>query len=241
MNELNLVGTRSGLRITNCLEKLREFCTNDAYPIYDLVGYQYAGTPDVFQPELLSAVNTAMRARSKRAAWLPFLGATLPALAAIPNNIDLIEASDEDYAKAKGAVGDCIHLLASAKWITDMAASKMLYLKRPQLIAISDSYVREALDIQEPQTKTHPWRGPYCSARALAVMDAIREVGRATLDVLAHLQSRLLGRSEIAKVSNARIIDILVWADMAMIRHIRWKALAMQNRWDTIAGQIVAI
>jgi hypothetical protein len=246
---LQLVGDRTGLVIGDCLPKLRFFCEHDAYPVYDVAGYRHASEPDRFHADLLRATNRAMRARSPWKAWAPFLETPIPELAQLSVDTDLVACTDDEYASARVALERCYRLLTAAKWITDMSASKMLYLKRPQLVAISDSYVREALAVPEPDPARHPWRVEYCTTRALRVSDAVRAVGLHNAELLGRLQSAMadtVGRIGTTyqtpmSLSKARIIDILVWVDAAIAAgHQTWNPRADEGGWESVVLDIRA-
>lgn len=246
-NELALVESREGFAVSDCLAKVRFFCEHDAYADYDRVGYQYADEPDQLQPELLNATNRAMRARASRKAWAAFLDRYLAELAQVPVDVDLVESDDDEYLSARGAIERCYRLLTAATWITDMSASKMLYLKRPRLIAISDSYVRDVLAIPEPDPRRHPWRVEYCTQRALRVSDAVRGAGRHNVELLDHLQKAMAQTVEGISaryrtqmfLSKARVIDILLWVDAAIAAgHKTWKPVADAAGWDSVVLSI---
>ena len=230
-DELHLIGQRQGLVVRDCLAKLKHFCEHDAFQDFDLVGYQHAAETDRFQKQLLSATNKAMMARTPRKAWALFLDKPLSVLADIPVDVDLVESSDGDYALARERLHACYLTLTEVNYITDMAASKMLYLKRPRLVAISDSYVREALAIRNPDTNRYPGR-TFFTARALIVSDSVRAIGKGNLETLNYLQKEV----STLKVSKARIIDILIWVDMAIVSgHPNWSRAAKEKGWFSIA------
>ncbi len=246
---LELTGGREGFAIRDCLPKLRFFCQHDAYADCDHTGYRHASEPDQFHPDLLTATNRAMRARASRKAWADFFGRSLPELARVPLDVDLIEASDDAYASARTALEGCYRLLTGHTWITDMSASKMLYLKRPRLVAISDSYIRQILSVTEPDPRQHPWRVEYCTTRALRVSDAVRYVGLRNRELLDHLQACMAGAvGEIAarcavpmSLSKARILDILLWVDAAIAAgHRMWKPEADAAGWRSVARDIAS-
>jgi hypothetical protein len=111
-------------------------------------------------------------------------------------------------------------VLASCQYITDMAASKVCYLKRPSLIAISDSYVRRLLiGPDQPVLPQDSARGRKYADRGLAVMDAIRGVGKLNADTLRRLSAfvrTLRVDGEPVSLSKSRILDILIWVEMAI-------------------------
>lgn len=204
-NELRINVNGSQLTIRHCLEKVVWFCENDAYKGYDLKGYEFDHEPDVFQRELLIATNTAMRARSSVKAWQPIIGCRIPELAALPTEADLIDTSDADYAVLRANLGACYKLIIR-RGIADVAASKMLHLKRPKLVAISDGFVKYAVGL--PPNLSYP-------NQALEVSDRIRRLGIANRELLDSLQSTLAGLPEPIRLSKIRLLDILIWMYMA--------------------------
>ncbi len=234
MNGLSLDGRRSGFRITDCLDKLRYFCTYDAYRYYDVVGYAHEAEVDTINSELLTATNRAMRARSRWKSWQSFLDRRLDALKAVPQAVDLIDSSDADCTVALEALRRCYAQIASVPWITDMAASKVLYLKRPKLVAISDSYVRKLLSVAEPAWSDYGERGAFYAARGVAVAQAVRSIGLANRQYLERLQDELAALPDAVRLSKARIVDILVWADMAIPRHQGWRKAARECGWQSV-------
>jgi hypothetical protein len=226
------------MTIEGCAEKLLEFCRNDAYPIYDLLGYRLADQPDLLQPELLKAVNGPMGARSSRAAWSQFIGRPLPELAAVPMDVDLIDSSDAEYHEARKSLEKCYRKLTAVTGIADVATTKMLYLKRPRLVAISDSYIRDVLNIRKkPYPSMASWREVYVE-QGLAVADAIRKLGGGNTQALSELQQYLSSQSSPIRLSKARILDILLWVDMAIPSHWRWKLVAQAMRLPAIGYAI---
>jgi len=231
MRDENCLRIAGGKQITDCLGKLQHFIKHDAYYAYDVVGYQFEHETDRLRLELRDAMNKAMLARSKREAWQPFLDIPLDELAAVPTQVDLIDSSNEEYIAAREALRSVYERLTNATWITDMAASKMLYLKRPKLVAISDSYTRAALGVKDPSWRGYSSRGTYYAARGMAVLDAARAVGQTNKGFLTELQRQL----DPLRVEKVRIIDILVWADMAIPTHPKWSKQACENGWTSIA------
>lgn len=230
MDTLRLIVSGKELTIENCSAKIKFFCTNDAFPKYDAKGRLNEHEPDIFQSELLHAMNAAMLARSRCMAWEPLLDKPLPILSAIPADIDLVECSDADYLEVRKALKEYYLTISKEKWLTDMAASKMLYLKRPMLTAISDSYVREALGIPEPDAKEYPWKSQYCAERALRVSDAVRAVGLSNLPLLERLQIEMAP----VVISKVRVLDILIWVDKAICAgHKMWRQASHEKGWIT--------
>ena len=227
-----LIGSRKGICIENCLAKLDMFCKYDAYPKYDRAGYEHLDEYDRFQRVLLTVTNGQMMARTSRKAWEPFLERPLPFLAELPRHVDLVESSDEDYQNARQKLHNCYIAITTVSGITDMAASKMLYLKRPRLVAISDSYVREALDILKPSIRSDPRNAAFYTAQALSVSDAVRATGKYNFNSLEYFQKKL----SPLEISKARIVDILIWVDKAIRNgNIHWSKWAKEKGWSSIA------
>jgi hypothetical protein len=100
------------------------------------------------------------------------------------------------------------------------------------LVAISDSYVRQALEVEEPRPGEFSGRGDHYPARGLAVADAVRAAGRANLDSLGALQTALRHLPERFDMSLARIFDVLIWVEMAISAgHPWWSARTVEHRW----------
>ncbi len=163
------------LSLIRCEEKLLHFCLYDAYQRYD----RLASEDEVVTGREIKAANTAMRARTPRLVWTDFLEPkSIPYLDTVAKSLDLIDSSVAEYENARSCVERVYEVLAGRLHITDMAASKVCYLKRPMLIAISDSYIR-ALVLGPDRTiePRDPSRGHLYARRGVAVMDAIRRVG----------------------------------------------------------------
>jgi len=171
----------------------------------------------VISSEQLALVNSAMRARSSRKAWEPFLGKPLRELAEVPADVDLIDDAEARVEDALLALGTAIQTVR-VPGITDMGATKVFFLKRPKLVAISDEYVRRRLGIS----------GPAEPDRGIAVAKAIRELGYRNRDALQYLHECSTAMrdpdGECVVLSKARILDILLWIEEALPagRHKFW-------------------
>lgn len=230
-DEFKLGIFHQGLTTKNCFEKLKYFCEYDAFPGYDVVGYNYAYQSDLFQRELLTAMNKEMKARSPKKAWTPLLDKPLDVLSDIPINVDLVDSPETAYLDAREKMRAYYLMITNINCLTDMAASKMLYLKRPKLAAISDSYVRTMLNIPDPDKNKYSWRAPFFTARALSVCDTIRKIGQENIALLNSLQEKILP----IVISKARIVDVLIWVEMAISQnHPTWGTAAKLNGWDCI-------
>ena len=128
--------------VQECRWKLSKFVRQDAYLLYDYEGGSVIAPPGVITREHLRSANAAMLARSRVASWEPFLYRPLPELLAVPPDLDLIDGPDGDIDIGLGHLGEVVRAIAAQPWLTDMAASKVLHLRLPRFVALSDSYVR---------------------------------------------------------------------------------------------------
>jgi hypothetical protein len=229
--------TRLGRRVLgDCRWKLRTFVERDAY-----VGYDYGGglanpSQDVITEAHVHAMNCAMRARSSNAAWGRFTGQSLPELREIADTLDLLDGADAEVRAGYDALTRLARRLLSQSGLTDVSVSKVLHLIRPRFVAISDSYVRRCLGIDETGTGSTTDRVDTL----MAVQRGIRGLARANkeaLDVLADYAGtlppirpttgRFTGQEIPVLLSKARILDIILWCDVAIHdeRHQHW------SRW----------
>jgi len=197
-----------GQLIADCEAKLSDFVVNDAYEVYDRQGILAEPRPDVISREQLRLTNKAMRARASLQALLPFLDTPLPELAAVPQDVDLIDSSDADVDAALDLLHAAVARLCVPR-IKDTAATKLLYLKRPGLVAISDTYVRTRLAVEASPG----------ADRAIAAARAVRAVGLANSPALAALKSYADETTKLildpVPLSKARILDIIIWVEQA--------------------------
>jgi hypothetical protein len=83
-------------------EKLRDFCLHDAYRGYDFT----AAVDDMVTLRQINAVNDAMMARTPGDAWKPLIAPnTIPQLARVPKELDLIDWNNQYYALGRESVG----------------------------------------------------------------------------------------------------------------------------------------
>jgi hypothetical protein len=192
-----------GQLITDCERKLSDFLAGDAYELYDRQGVRAEPRPDVISRDQLRLMNAAMRGRASVRALQPFLDTPLPELGRIPTTVDLIGSPATNVDLALDLLRAALARLC-VPMIKDTAATKLLYLKRPALVAISDTYVRSRLGIDASP-------GPN---RAIAVARAIRTVGLANAPALTALKSYSDETTKLiidaVPLSKARLLDILI-------------------------------
>ena len=160
-----------------------------------------------------------MRARSPRKSWLKWLNKPIGNLAEIEPDLDLIDSPQDKIELAWQSLRTIVSDIVETPGIKEMATSKVLYLLRPKLIAITDSYVVATLKID----------GESSVETFMSVQSAIRELGKHNLQMLDSLAKWVIelhldllwascGKIEKSKVlmSKNRILDILIWSDMAL-------------------------
>lgn len=222
--------------ITDCEWKLKTFLERDAYAPYDVAHAQKPPAGDRLEARHRIAINDAMRARSSIKAWEPFLEHPIPELSQVSRNLCLVHGDATEVEVASAAVAEVVARIGSVRGLTDMAATKMLYLLRPCFVAISDSYVRAGLGLHDG---TPPGPGPSRAAfvrdRFIRVLKAMRALGQANVSALRHLEAYVADLDTVkiaddcqestrrwrgcilpARLSPVRILDILLWTDGAI-------------------------
>jgi len=228
MGEVIRVVSHEGsvLCLSRCREKLLTFCLYDAYEDYDAI----ASCDEVVTREQFDAVNDAMKANAPLEPWLKFLSPNpIPGLAAVPEDIDVIDSADDEYAVVRESVRRVYETLCNDAGIDDMASSKVCHLKRPRLIAIADSYVRGVLLGPDSRfAPSDPRRGSKLAQRGIKVMDAVREIGKSNAGSLTTLHE-YVGTLRVdgtrVNLNKGRILDILIWVEIAIRnRNSLWTA-----------------
>lgn len=223
-------GTRHTRRIIDrCDWRPRTFVERDAYGDYDYRATQIVAGPNEVSDEHVLAMNSAMRARSSRTAWARFTGRSLPELNSIPVELDLIDSPEREVDGGLAALAVLVRTMSAEKWLTDMAVSKVLFLKRPRFVAISDSYARDALGIDERRINARPETPEFYTARMLSVQQSLRELSSRNTSALNSLKAYadsignvvpvaggFRGRPIPVHLSKLRILDILIWTEIAI-------------------------
>lgn len=212
---------RTKQTLTRCEERTLVFCAIDAYGAYDVAGIELSRQhPNRIVREQIKLMNDSMRARSPYAVWTEssLLEGELPELAALPPDADITEMPDDEWDAARVLLRNAYARVMRPR-IGAAAATKILYLHRPRLVAITDAEVAEFFGCE----KLPPVE------RSLAVAEGIRETARfesnpAVLrDTQQYLSSRTVRGKPIA-VSKARILDALVWMKQRKAYAGLWEA-----------------
>jgi hypothetical protein len=170
--------------IDHCKWTIKKFVEFDAYAEYDHYGSNIYQNSNFIRDSQRYAMNSAMRARSSVEAWSHFTEKPLPELDDIPPDLDLIDSPQAEIDRGMISFERLIRRITARKWLTDMAASKLLYLLRPRFVAISDSYMRHCLGISDASLSAGRTKSDRCAARMVAVQRGVRKLGNDNLESL---------------------------------------------------------
>ena len=178
--------------------------------------------PDRITKLDIKAVNSSMRARSSPALWeldLNRPGAWLGNVSASWRLFELDEGVFEETAKPASA--RCVqHLIRHGRGVA--VATKVLHIKRPDLIPVCDRLVVQQLRLPVPTT----------GQATAEIIGWIRQEGRSNLTELRSIQQHLdaagLHRTLV------RILDGLLWASHPATR--MYPAIRLIERWRHGAG-----
>ena len=218
--------TRLGQQVLgDCRWKIKTFVERDAYVEYDYGGGLANPSLDVISEAHVHAMNCAMRARSSNAAWGRFTGQPLPELREIAATLDLVDGADAEVRTGYVALSRLARRLLSQSGLTDVSVSKVLHLLRPRFVAISDSYVRRCLGIDESGTGSTTDRVDTLMAVQRGIR-GVAKMNKEALDELAEYAGSLppvrpttgkfVGQNIPVKLSKIRILDIILWSDVAI-------------------------
>jgi hypothetical protein len=195
------------LRVSG-LQLARAFFTTDPSSIAPGSFDELAGrsVADRIEIDDVRALNRTMRARSSHKSWTPVLDRPLPWLEAIPFDLDLIEAEEDDWTKANGdesvreALAGTIGRGRGAS-----VATKMLHLKRPRLFPVLDDLVAQMLGVNYSDDATPEQRVVVAHRLILH----LREQARANIVQLQAIQQALA--AEGINRPLVRILDAILW------------------------------
>jgi Family of unknown function (DUF6308) len=158
--------------------------------------------PDQLVRSDVRAINTTMMARTAYKHWEQFTGSAEPLgwLQELAASWDLFTMSDEAWTTARCEMRILAALTAVlGPYRTTSITTKLLHLKRPNLIPICDSYVCSMLG-----------KHPGDAVETTKLIMAVRELGRANLDVLMEISKRLTSIG--INRTLVRILDSLLWS-----------------------------
>jgi len=181
-----------------------------------------------------------MRARAALAPWQALIGQRVAELEEVPSHVDLITSPQQDVNTAIQAMVQLTRRITTQPGVTDMAVSKVFYLLRPRFVAISDSYVRLCLGVLDARIAEPLNSGAFCAIRMERVLRGMRELGLQNAEALDELHAfsnqlapvvpkmgPFKGVAVPVRLSRVRILDILLWTDVAVhgsSPHPAWRA-----------------
>ena len=160
--------------------------------------------PDRITEEDIHAINGTMAARSPLKAWQALIRAgPVPWLAALDPSWDLLQLSDTEWGDLD--VEQRLHAAFQAvfgPYRRLAVVTKVLYMKRPRLVPVCDSFVLHQLGAP-PGTDGDP-------RRSAAVIGHLRREGQGNVDALVAIQDRLRRENGVYP-SPLRIFEALIW------------------------------
>jgi hypothetical protein len=157
-----------------------------------------------------TAIRRGMRLnRAPRRLW-PWVREEAPVdlLSDLPADLDLIDATDEEIARAQPALEAALRGFvapAPGEWRRLAVATKIMHLKRPKLIPILDGNVLGILGLHLADDAPLPEQ----VAMGLEAAALIRREGRRNRGGLAEIEALLADANRIRPP--ARILDGLLW------------------------------
>lgn len=193
----------NGAFITNPEERVREYCRVEVYRGYD----DCHDISDIVTQENIRAANRLFarigETVAKRIMQSPHIRCVL---SQVPNT-NLGEMGDPDWELCSKKLRDAFGAFCSLNGVGIAVTTKILHLKRPELIPIIDSFVAKFLLGREITNITNK--------RALASIgvectDVVRQDIRRNAETFAKLQARL---SDLTiPLTKVRLYDILAWS-----------------------------
>ena len=117
----------------------------------------------------------------------------------------LFQIEDHDWDDRRERIRRLLEPVMNIQYVKQAVATKLLWIKRPQLIPICDSVVMKVLVGNAPNTVEGVMR----------CMDDIRSIGRANIEVLEtardHLAHRLPEGNAYRNLPLVRILDVVLW------------------------------
>jgi len=165
---------------------------------------------DYVEREDVAVANT-FQARTPWGKWQPSLGAINQALAQIDVKWGLFDPLPEEIWLQRRMQVQALFEAAMRGGIGYASGTKVLHLKRPNLIPICDSVIVRRLAVQT--------RGNTYPAVAISCMEELRKIGmsgqnRAVLGEAKNYVAGILGsESAYAHATDVRILDAVLWSD----------------------------
>ena len=136
-----------------------------------------------------------------------------------------MDGADAEVRVGYDALTRLARRLLSQSGLTDVSVSKVLHLIRPRFVAISDSYVRRCLGIDESGTASTTDRVDTLMAVQRGIRGLAKSNKAAIDELVLYADSlppvhpktgKFAGQDIPVRLSKARILDIILWSDVAI-------------------------
>jgi len=209
-------------QITHVVEKFCAFCIAFPYNWHDhfpeVVAHENVDAADdvlgqIRERDICAAKRLGARGASN-SDWedLRNSQSVLEGLQATNNGWNLFRLGEDAWHETRQTIKDTLEASLQVHGIGLGNATKLLWIKRPRLIPICDSFVLQRLEIG---TGGELDRGMDC-------IDLIRAIGTAHLDVLEsardHATARLNEGNPYRYLPEVRILDAVIWFDTSFRR-----------------------
>lgn len=208
--------------LCHCVERMLVFCALDAYRKYDLRGAELNEVHgDIIHRDHVQCINV-MNARSPVAAWECLMPADA-LLGGLPPDRHLLEMSDEQWEETRDPVREVIEQMTSVSGIGLAAATKMLALKRPDLVPACDAQLVEYFGIE----------GSTDADKAVELMGRFRSIAQDSenLNALASLKAELENHELFGcpiQLSTTRILEALCWMETTESHRGLWHVMGWE-------------
>src|SRR5919108_1619380 len=192
---------RADLVVEDPFDKLIAFFRK--WPQYDAYVASGDSPPNQIVPKDVDVIYSTMGSRASRASWQPLIDrGSLPELRAIDPGIDLYLTTQRLWVETR--TQERLHSLFDAmrgKGIGIANATKLLYIKRPRLIPVCDSFVLNLFDLPAGEM-----------ASGIALISALRSRRTQWTPLLRDIQLRLKRSPDHIERTLVRIGDALMWS-----------------------------
>jgi hypothetical protein len=169
-------------------------------------------------PEDVKRANK-LGARTHLDYWHPLF---IESISAIPDGLDLICMTDEEWQSVQQDIEKCLSTLLNNIGIACAVLTKVLHIKRPNLIPVCDSIIIEYMlprsDIKSAATITK-------------IMNEFRKDGKRNLETLSSIKSFLEQKGWKPALSNLRMLEKLYWMEKVSPYKELWPVMEVQGWW----------
>ncbi len=169
---------------------------------------------DAASPEEMDKITDGDRrlanlvaARMGERTWAPLVSESIRGI----GDWDLLSMSDSNWEVRREAVRGVLAKLLNHPGIGAARLTKGLHRKRPELIPVCDSILRQALDVDSSDK----------ADQIVLCLERLRAEGRANLDTIDDL--RTLSKSKGIALTRLRILELLYWVQFGPFPPEQWR------------------